>query len=55
MTRDQIEKFALDYHVPADWVAVLLDKYYNDINRVSEVLCKPKREIASEIQKIVIE
>lgn len=54
MTRDQIEKFAMGYSVPADWVAVLLDKHNDDINKVHEVLCKSKEEIALEIQKIVI-
>ncbi len=55
MTREQIEKFAVRYPVPTDWVAVLLDKYNDDINIVHEILCKSKEDIASEIQRILVE
>lgn len=40
MTRKQIEKFALGYPVPTDWVAVLLGKYNYDKDKVHEILCK---------------
>lgn len=55
MTRDQIEKFAVGYPVPTDWVAILLDKYDDDKNKVHEILCKSKKEITLEVQKAVIE
>lgn len=54
MTREQIEKFAVGYPVPTDWVAVLLDKYNDDQNKVHEILCGSKEEIATEVQKIII-
>lgn len=54
MTREQIEKFAVGYPVPTDWVAVLLDKYNYDKNKVHEILCRSKEEIVAEIQSIVI-
>jgi flagellar biosynthesis protein FlhB len=53
MTRRQIEKFALGYPVPTDWVAVLLEKYDYDKDKVHEILCKGKEEIAVEIREIL--
>lgn len=54
MTREQIEKFAANYSVPTDWVAVLLYKYDYDKNKVHEILCKSKKEITLEVQNAVI-
>lgn len=54
MTREQIEKFAIGYSVPTDWVTVLLDEYNDDINKVHEILCRNNNEIAIEIQKALI-
>ena len=54
MTRKQVEKFATGYSVPTDWVAVLLDKYNDDINEVHEILCKNSNDIAMEVQKALI-
>ncbi len=51
MTRRQIEKFALGYPVPTDWVAVLLEKYDYDKDKVHEILCKGKEEIVVEIRE----
>lgn len=54
MTREQIEKFAVGYPVPTDWVAVLLDKYADDKNKVHKILCGSKEKIAAEIRELVI-
>ena len=54
MTREQIERFAVGYSVPTDWVAVLLDKYNDDKNKVHEILCGSKEEMAMEIREILI-
>lgn len=51
MTREQIEKFAVGYPIPTDWVAVLLEKYNDDKNKVHEILCKSKDMIAKEVQE----
>lgn len=51
MTRNQIEKFAVGYPVPTDWVAVLLEKYNYDKNKVHEILCRSKTDIASEVRE----
>lgn len=45
MTREQIEKFAVGYPVPTDWVAVLLFRYNYDKNKVHDILCKPRSVI----------
>lgn len=55
MTRNQIEKFAVGYPVPTDWVAALLYKYDYDKDKVNEILCKSKKEITLEVQNAVIE
>lgn len=54
MTREQIEKFAIGYPVPTDWVAALLYKYDYDKDKVHEILCKSKKEITLEVQNAVI-
>lgn len=51
MTRNQIEKFAVGYPVPTDWVAVLLEKYNYNKSKVHEILCKNKEDIAVEIRE----
>lgn len=38
MTRKQIEKFAVGYPVPTDWVEILLDYYNGDTNKVHLIL-----------------
>jgi len=50
MTRKQIEKFAVGYPVPTDWVATLLYKYGYDKDKVHEILCRTKEEIAMEVR-----
>lgn len=55
MTRNQIEKFAVGYPVPTDWVAALLHKYDYDKNKVHEILCKPNEKIREEVQKAYVE
>lgn len=54
MTREEIEKFAVGYPVPTDWVAALLYEYNYDKNKVHNILCKSRNEIISEVQKAVI-
>lgn len=54
MTREQAEKFAVGYSVPTDWVVVLLDEYNDDVNKVHSILCKPKEEIAFEVNRSLI-
>ena len=54
MTRNQIEKFAVGYPVPTDWVAALLYKYDYDKDKVHEILCKSKKGITLEVQNAVI-
>lgn len=54
MTREQIEKFAVGYPVPTDWVAALLYKYDYDKDKAHEILCKAKKEITLEVQNAVI-
>lgn len=54
MTRNQIEKFAVGYPVPTDWVAALLHKYNYDKDKVNEILCGSKEEIRKEVQNAVI-
>lgn len=51
MTRNQIEKFAVGYPVPTDWVAVLLEKYNYDKNKVHEILRKCKTDIENEVRE----
>lgn len=51
MAREQIEKFAVGYPVPTGWVAVLLEKYNDDKNKVHEILCKSKDSIAKEVRE----
>lgn len=51
MTREQIEKFAVGYTVPIDWVCVLFKKYNDDKNKVHEILCKSKYLIAKEVRE----
>ena len=53
MTRNQIEKFAVGYPVPTDWVAVLLEKYKYDKNRVHEILCQNIKDIAAEVREFL--
>ena len=54
VTRGQMEKFAVGYPVPTDWVEMLLDYYNNDINKVHLILLKTKEQIVLEMQKISI-
>ncbi len=55
MTREQIEKFAVGYPVPTDWVAALLYKYDYNKNKVHEILCKNKEEIAMEVRDSLLD
>ena len=50
MTRNQIEKFAVGYPVPTDWVEIILKKYNFNKDKAHQVLCKSRDEIAKEIQ-----
>lgn len=55
MTRKQIEKFAVGYPVPTDWVEALLDYYNGDTNKVHLILLKSQKEIISEVERISME
>lgn len=48
MTKKQIEKFAVGYPYPTDYVEVLLRKYDFDTIKVHEILCRSYREVFKE-------
>ena len=50
MTKRQIEKFAVGYPYPTDYVEILLKKYNFDKAKTHEVLCKTKDEVSKEVQ-----
>lgn len=51
MTRKQIEKFAVGYPYPTDYIETILGKYDFDKKKTSEALQKMSYdEIAKEIQ-----
>ena len=54
MNRQQIEKFAVGYPVPTDWVAILLYKYNYDTMKVHEIMCKNQSELLEEVQRAII-
>lgn len=54
MSRQQIEKIAVGYPVPTDWIAILLYKYNYDTAKVHEILCKNQSELLEEVQKAII-
>ena len=41
-----MEKFAVGYPVPTDWVEMLLDYYNNDINKAHLILLKTKEPVS---------
>lgn len=49
MNKQQIEKFAVGYPYPTDYVEVLLRKYDFDTIKVHEILCKSYREVFMEV------
>ncbi len=51
MTKGQIEKFAVGYPYPTDFVEILLIKYGFDTVKVHEILCKPYMEVVKEVVK----
>ena len=50
MTKNQIEKFAVGYPYPTDYVETLLKKYNFDTTKVHEILCSDKAEVIKEVQ-----
>lgn len=50
MTKRQIEKFAVGYPYPSEYVEILLKKYNFDKAKAHEILCKTKDEIWLEVQ-----
>ncbi len=50
MTKRQVEKFAVGYPYPTDYVEILLAKYGPDTVKVHEILCKPYTEVIKEVQ-----
>ncbi|HHX66889.1 MAG TPA: hypothetical protein GX708_02390 [Gallicola sp.] len=50
MNNRQIEKFAIGYPYPTEYIEILLKKYNYDKIKVNEILCKPYNEVIKEIQ-----
>lgn len=50
MTKNQINKFAVGYPYPTEYVEILLKKYNYDTVKVHEILCKPSNEVIMEVQ-----
>ena len=50
MINKQIEKFAVGYPYPTDYVEILLKKYDYDTLKVHEILRKPYNEVIKEVQ-----
>lgn len=50
MTKSQIDKFAVGYPYPTDYIEILLRKYNFDKAKVHEILCKSKDEVVKEVQ-----
>ena len=53
MTKKQIEKFAVGYPYPTEYVEILLKKYNFNIERVNDILCGSKETVIAEIQNIM--
>lgn len=50
LTNKLIEKFAVGYPYPTDYVEILLKKYDYDTTKVHEILRKPYNEVIKEVQ-----
>ena len=50
MTKRQIEKFAVGYPYPTDYVEILLKKYNYNKSKVHEILCQNREEVMKEVQ-----
>ena len=50
MTKRQIEKFAVGYSYPTDYIELLLKKYDFDTEKVHNILCGSRDMVFSEIQ-----
>lgn len=48
--KNQVEKMAVGYPYPTEYVSILMEKYNCDVNKVHEILCKSHDEVVKEIQ-----
>lgn len=51
MTKKQIEKFAVGYPYPTDYVEILLKKYDFNKQKVHEILCSSRDIVVKEVQE----
>lgn len=54
MNKDQIEKFAVGYPYPTDYVEFLLIKYDFNKEKVHSILIKSQREVINEVQDTTV-
>lgn len=54
MTKKQIEKFAVGYPYPTDYVEILLKKYDFHTDKVDCILKSSREEVISEIQTEIV-
>lgn len=52
MTKRQIEKFAIGYPYPTDYIETFLEKYNFNTEKVHNILCCSREMVISEIQNI---
>lgn len=50
MTKMQVEKFAVGYPYPTDYVEILLKKYNYDVVMVHEILSSDYDKVINEVQ-----
>lgn len=50
MTKGQIERLAVGYPYPTDYVEILLVKHRFNVEKVKEILCKPYQEVIESVQ-----
>lgn len=52
MTKRKIDKFAIGYPYPTDYIDILLRKYNFNTKKVHNILCGSRKLVISEIQNI---
>lgn len=50
MTQNQVEKFAVGYPYPTDYVEILLKKYNYDVAMVHGILSSDYEKVINEVQ-----